>query len=207
MKRVLTGALSALVFFIAPALALADSFEVGNITDQTLHFSLRCSDGNDSWHNFTLGSLDNREYASGDWDYSCDAERYQLRIETTQSDGSKKYTTVNVLPGSSYALVNSSTHNGFIAYDTRWMVAMRNQAQYTVHVGYSCNGGASHGEASVAPGKIGWFYVKGCWSYQVSTSTRSSDGTLTQWSKDVKANNIYRIVWSSGSGAYILQKI
>lgn len=202
------AAITAVLLCSLPALALADSFQVGNITNRSLHFSLRCNDGSDGWHVFTLGSLAHRNYASGNWNYRCDNERYQLRVETTANDGSHQYTTIVVRPGGSYALVYSPEHSGFVAYDTRWMVAMRNEARFNVHVSYRCvDGGNAHGVAGVTSGKIGWFYSEGCSRYHVLTKAKSSDGTVTSWSRDIDANNVYRILWSSNRQAYVLEQI
>ncbi len=202
------AAITAVLLCSLPALALADSFQVGNITNRSLHFSLRCNDGSDGWHSFTLGSLAHRNYASGRWGYNCGAERYQLRIETTADDGSHQYTTIPVAPGHAYALVYSPAHSGFVAYDTRWMVAMRNDARNTVHVTYRCvDGGDAHGIAGVAVGKIGWFYSEGCSRYHVLTKAKNNDGTVTSWSRDIDANDVYRIRWNSDRQAYVLEKI
>ena len=211
MKRTIIALFAALLAAF-PIVALADSMKIGNITGKTLHFSVRCDDGTDGWHNFTLGSLDTKTVASGDWNYSCDAERYQLRIGTTLSDGSVQYQIVKLKPGKEYALVQSREKNGYTAYNTRWMVGMRNDTSVAVHVSYSCiQGPAASGQATVTPvsqsGTPGWFYSKGCSRYNVATSVRQSDGSLSEWSKDISANNNYRIVWSSSRHVYMLEQL
>lgn len=207
MKRFI-AALCALAAFAYPAAVLADSFTIGNITNQTLHFNLRCADGDDTWHAFTLQSLQSREYASGKWDYDCSAERYELRIGTKNDDGSTNWETIPIAVGSSYALVNSPKHSGFIAYDTRYMVAFRNDSSVTVKVNYKCTDGAnSQGIADVSTSEVGWIWAQNCNAYNVMTRVVNKDGTTTELSRNVDANTIYKIVWNADREGYEFQKL
>lgn len=203
--------LCAIAIVAFPLSALADSFKLGNVTGRALHFSLRCKDGNDSWHNFTLNSLQTRDFLSGDWDYSCDTERYELRIGTNESDGSTSWQTLTLTPGNSYALVKSKT-KGYTAHDTRYLIAMRNDSTVAVHVNYRCTDGAdSSGTVVVQPFETssvpGWFYVQGCTRFNVMTRVVADDGSASEWSKDVDANQIYRIFWNSSRREYVLQQL
>jgi hypothetical protein len=195
-----------------PVSALADSFKVGNITGRTLNFGIRCDDRRDTWHLFTLDPMTRRAVGSGAWGYDCAVERYDLRIGTVASNGSTTYQTVILRPGNDYALVESSQHNGYIAYDTRWIVAIRNDAPVTVHVGYSCvDGPAAQGTATVPPSSASsppsWFYSKGCATFNVATSVTERNGSNKTWSKDIASNNNYRIVWSGARKVYLLEQL
>ncbi len=206
----LVALLCGLIVAALPLSALADSFKIGNVTGRSLHFSLRCKDGNDTWHTFTLNSLQSRDFLSGDWNYSCDTENYELRIGTNESDGSTSWQVVNLVPGRSYALVNSPSHHGYTAYDTRYLVAMRNDSDVAVHVNYRCiDGGDASGTEIVRPASNtpGWFYEQGCTRYNVMTRVVANDGSASEWSKDIDADQIYRIFWNSSRHEYVLDQI
>lgn len=206
MKRFLS-ALCAVAVFALPIAALADSFKVGNLTTRSLHFEVRCNDGNDNWHTFTLRSFASRDFMSGDWNYSCDAESYQLRIGTNEDDGSTQWNTTNIRVGDSYALVNSRQKNGYTAYNTRNLVALYNNASHQVHVTYRCTDGTDdHGVDLVQPSKVGWFYVPGCNEFSVSTTTRENDGSTTTHNHTINPNNVYRII-ENGNGDYDVVKM
>jgi hypothetical protein len=207
MRRYLPAILAVAVFAL-PLAAMADSVKVGNLTTKKLNFSIRCNDGSDGWHTFKLKSFHSKDYMSGDWNYSCDNEKYQIRVGTTQNDGSVIYKIVNMVPGNSYALVDSSSAHGYTAYNTDYLVAMRNDTQVSVNVNYRCtDGGDGNGVAVASPAAASWFYVSGCDSYNVVTTTREKDGSETSFSKTVAPNNIYRIVWNSDRRVYELLKL
>jgi hypothetical protein len=209
MKRFIAAAF-AVALAAGPISALADSFKVGNFTGSTLHFAIRCADGADTWHSYSIAAMAQQLVGSSAWGYRCDRETYKLRIGTVLTDGTTTYTTVSLRSGNDYALVLSSLHNGYIAYDTRWFVAVRNETAVTVNLGYSCvDGPAAKGTAAIAPTSSSspptWFYSKGCSKFNVATNARLRDGSQSIWRKDIDSNRDYRLVWLAGRSQYVLQ--
>jgi hypothetical protein len=210
MKRFIVAAL-AFALAAGPVAALADSFKVGNFTGTTLHFGIRCDDGADTWHTYSIAAMAQQLVGASLWNYRCDDGTYKLRIGTIASDGSTTYKNVTLRSGNDYALVLSSTHDGYFAYDTRWFVAVRNETAVTVHLGYSCVAGpAAQGTAAIAPTTSSqpptWFYSKGCSQFSVATNARLSDGTNSIWRSTIASNANYRLVWSASRSKYILEQ-
>jgi hypothetical protein len=210
MKRLI-----AVVFAVAlaagPISALADSFKVGNFTGSTLRFGIRCDDGADTWHVYSIAAMGTQLVGGSLWNYRCADESYKLRIGTIASDGSTSYHTVALRSGNDYALVLSSQRDGYYAYDTRWFVAIRNETSVKVTIGYSCvDGPAAQGTEAIPPTSNSspptWFYSKGCATFNVKTNALQRDGSHRIWSKDIASNRNYRLVWAAGMGKYVLQQ-
>ncbi|HTA37920.1 MAG TPA: hypothetical protein VK760_02530 [Candidatus Acidoferrales bacterium] len=208
MKRFIAAAF-AVALAAGPVAALADSFKVGNFTGSNLHFGIRCDDGADTWHLYTIGAMAQQLVGGSLWNYRCSDETYKLRIGTIASDGSTSYHTLTLRSGNNYALVLSSQQDGYYAYDTRWFVAVRNQTAVTVNLGYSCvDGPAAQGTEAIAPTSSSsppsWFYSKGCSTFNVKTNAVQRDGTHRIWSRDIASNANYRLTWNANTGKYVL---
>jgi hypothetical protein len=210
VKRFIAAAF-AVALAAGPVSALADSFKVGNFTGRTLNFGIRCDDGRDTWHLYSIAAMAQKLVGSSAWNYRCVDETYKLRIGTVTSDGSTSYHTITLRSGNDYALVLSSQHDGYYAYDTRWFVAVRNQTNVTVNIGYSCvDGPAAQGTETIPPTSTysppSWLYSKGCSTFNVKTNAVQRDGSHRIWSRDIASNRNYRLLWSAGTGKYVLEQ-
>lgn len=202
MKCLIALALAAAAVLAMPIRSYAaGSFAVRNMTSVPLKFALRCRDDADDWHAFSLASNASQTYT---WSHSCPSERYQMRVGTTESDGTVQWATIDARAGTRYALVRIGDF--YTARNMAWMVLLHNTASLPVNVSYRCtSGGSGSGTAAMASGRIGWIWVQDCTSFVLGTRTREKDGSINELWRRVDGNSSHRIVWSADRSAYAIE--
>lgn len=204
MKK--TAALLALFVAAVPALALADSLEIGNLSHHTVKYQIRCDDGNDSWHKFQLANMEHSDVASGDWNYSCDTERYTIRIGT-DVDGDTQWNSITATPGNQYALVYNNKDR-FAVLDTRTMVGIVNPNSNKINFSFTCIEGSTwSSHSTVKPKDVDWFQSSTCTSYRISIKVNHDDGSTTEQTRVVAPNNVYEVRWEASRGVYDFVKV
>ena len=210
MRRLALGALlSGALLCMVPSAASADTgIQIGNLEKKALKFSLHCAGDND-WHSFSLNSIEYKWFSEGDWNGSCNSGSYELRIGTTERDGSVTEKIVQLSRGQSYALVKPGSTNDYTAYDIRRMVVLVNQSTRQLSLAYGCSGVAAR-TLRVPPNDFSWIYFgtrPQCSPFVASIDTMANDGSKTTIARPLVGENLYTLSWNDGRQAWDIQAV
>ena len=206
MKRLLVSCLTALVA-LAPVAALADTITIGNYSHHTIKYQIRCSDGDDSWHTFTMKDREQKITAANDWNYDCDSDRYQICVGTNNDDDDTTWSTVDAKIGRQY-LIGLSTTDQFLVLDTRIVVGLVNTTNQKLDFSYKCVAGAEWEKTHyIRANDFTWFENAHCTRYEVTIAVKNNDGSVTSQTRTVYPDNVYAVKWNEGREVYDFEKL
>ena len=208
-RTVLSAVVAGALLCGIPSVASADTgIQIGNLGKKPLRFSLHCA-GDSAWHAFTLNSLDYKWFSEGDWNGDCNSGAYELRIGTTEPDGSVTEKVVRLTRGESYALVKPGSTNDYTAYDIRRMVVLVNKSSRQLSLSYGCPGVQSR-TLRVSSNDFSWIYFGSspqCSPFVASIDTTANDGSRTTIARPLIGQNLYLLSWNDGRQAWDIQTI
>jgi hypothetical protein len=208
-RLALGAALTAMLLCMVPSVAQADTgIQIGNLEKKPLKFSLRCA-GDSAWHPFSLNSIEYKWFSEGDWNGNCDSGSYELRIGTTERDGSVTEKIVAMQRGESYALVKPGSTNDYTAYNIRSMVVLVNQSSRQLTLSYGCSGVSSR-TLRVNPNDFSWIFFgarPACSPFVASIETTANDGSKTTIARPLVGQNLYTLNWNSGRQAWDIETV
>jgi hypothetical protein len=208
-RTALSAVVMTALLSVAPPAARADTgVQIGNLEKKTLKFSLRCA-GDNSWHTFSLNSIEYKWFDAPDWNGSCNSGSFELRIGTTEADGSVTEKVVPLRNGESYALVKPGGTNDYTAYDIRSMVVIANKSDRQLALTWGCSG-VTPRTLRVSPNDFSWIHFgtpPQCSPYMASIDTTANDGSKTTIARPLVGQNLYVLSWNSGRQAWDIQTV
>jgi hypothetical protein len=188
------GAFTALLPFLLPATATADTFvTLGNLEPKTLKFSVRCA-GTTTWHDFSLAAGKYDNFGAGNWNGN-ECDTYELSIGTNQSNGSTRTQVIRMTNEHTYLLVKTESV-GYAAHDAKQMIVVVNASSRDVDLSYFCAGVKSK-VLSVDKHSQTWLYVgspSACNPYV--GSVRETSGT-TLPTTPLPTAMVYTLNWNN----------